>query len=210
MASDKQPTREDYENAAKRMVEAAVKQLVSNLTVDRSKPVGVAVDGVEPLSADKVVFSWDSVPKPIFTGGTYTMSSQPIGTGIGPYRLPGPPVSPPKHPTYKYSDNTEVTPERLVQIGFTLPDATSGWLSTPDGVTSLLVVTTPWVWCLEVKVGSTRESVPITPPQDMGEVQRLVDALGLRQPTHPSVARVIHLREKVVRQKRGWRKPRGR
>ena len=37
MAGDKQPTREDYENAAKKIVQAAVKQLASNLTADRPR-----------------------------------------------------------------------------------------------------------------------------------------------------------------------------
>lgn len=207
-AGDKQPTREDYENAAKKIVQAAVKQLASNLTADRPKPVGVVVDGIEPLSADKVAFSWDSVPNQIFTGGMYTMSSQPIGTGIGPYRLPGPPVSPPKHPTYKYSDDTLITPERLLQFGFQA-NGDGAWLDSPDRVTTLRVLFDSETWLLDVQ----KASISLNPPQDMGDVQRLVDALGLRQQTHPSVVRVVRNREEEARTGKvsaGWTKTVGR
>ena len=207
MASDKQSTREDYENAAKRMVEAAVKQMASNLTVDRSKPVGVAVDGVVPVADDRVVFKLDSGPEPI-AKGTYTMSSQPTGTGIGPYRLPGPPVSPPKHPTYKYSDDTLITPERLLQIGFQA-NGYGAWLDSPDRVTTLRVLFDSETWLLDVQ----KVCMPVNPPQDMGDVQRLVDTLGLRQQTHPSVVRVVRNWEEEARTGKvsaGWTKTVGR
>jgi hypothetical protein len=209
MASDNQPTRQDYENAAKRMVEAAVKQLASNLTVDGSKPVGVTVDGSQPLSADKVVFTWDSVPAP-FIKKEYTMSSRTTG----PYPLPGPPLAPPKLPTYKYSDDTEITPERLLQFGFQANSA-HAWLDSPDRVTTLRVMLGSWTWLLDVRdtPGNMPLNTPLNPPQDMGDVQRLVDALGLRQPTHPSVARVVRDREEETRTGQvsaGWTKTVGR
>lgn len=160
--------------------------------------IGTTVDGTVPMSDDKIVFAWDPVSQPVFNKA-HTMSSRAIGTG--PYPLPGPPVSPPKLPTYKYSDGTDITPERLLQFGFQFANADTGWLHSPDHMTTLRAMLNSGTWLLDVRGTPERVSVPVNPPQDMGDVQRLVDALGLRQPTHPSVARVVRFREEEVKWK---------
>lgn len=198
MADDKQPTRADYENAAKKIVQAAVKQLASNLTADRSKPVGAVVDGIEPLSADKVAFSWDSVPNQIFTGTRYTMSSQPIGTGIGPYRLPGPPIPTPptpSRPTYKYSDDTPITMERLQQVGFVETHTDTWTLFGKDHHYQLQVNLLHGSWWLGLEC-SKQDTVmlPLNPPTDTGELQRLIDAIGINQPTDRTVLTAVNER----------------